>query len=281
MRLLQGKFQFTRLGPEHTDSVMAVPHCVLTGLPLPSMESLVAVSQFLAEILQARGELFPTNVTAASVLRGPAECAELTSGVDLLLMTSPNACSQADHFIEAAWRVLERDLCGWEGVEDWVSGRMLSLNLGRKCVRGSIVVKGGSRSLGRPAATSSRQRGALKQVRPVRSHPQGPDVAFGPHLPPLWDLVHLGRQTPPGGPVGKSRAAGAPVEGPSADCPVAEDKPILEEGLAVKCQEHGIIKPWEVWQSSPHPRNVSSRERGLSLPAGGLCLRTRNLLVLL
>lgn len=79
----------------------------------------------------------------------------------------------------------------------------------------------------------------------------------------------------------KRRAAGALVEGSSADCPVAGDKPILEEGLAVKCQEHRIIKPWEVWQSSPHPRNVSSRERGLSLPEGGLCLRTRNLLVLL
>lgn len=68
MRLLQGKSQFTGLGPEHVDSAMAVPHCVLTGLPLPSMESLEAVSHFLAEILQARGELFPTTVTAASVL---------------------------------------------------------------------------------------------------------------------------------------------------------------------------------------------------------------------
>lgn len=81
----------------------------------------------------------------------------------------------------------------------------------------------------------------------------------------------------------KSRAAEAPVEGSSADCPVAGDKPILEEGIAVKCQEHGIIKPWEVWQSVnvAHPRNVPSRERGLSLPVGGLCLRARNLLVLL
>lgn len=81
VRLLQGKSRFTRLGPEHIDSAMAVPHCVLTDSP-PSMESLVAVSHFLAEILQARGELFSTNDTAASVLRGPAECAELTSGAD-------------------------------------------------------------------------------------------------------------------------------------------------------------------------------------------------------
>lgn len=37
-----------------------------------------------------------------------------------------------------------------------------------------------------------------------------------------------------------SRAAGALVEGSSADCPVAGDKPVLEEGIAVQCQEHGI-----------------------------------------
>lgn len=54
-----------------------------TVLPLPSMESLEGVSHFLAEILQARGELFPTNDTPASILQGPAECAELTSGADL------------------------------------------------------------------------------------------------------------------------------------------------------------------------------------------------------
>lgn len=94
------------------------------------MEGLEGVSHFLAEILQARGELFPTNDTPASVLRGPAECAELSSAADLPGMTSPNACSQADHFIEAAWRVLERDLCGWEGMEGWVSGRDAEMEFG-------------------------------------------------------------------------------------------------------------------------------------------------------
>lgn len=51
-------------------------------------------------------------------------------------MTSPNACSQADHFIEAAWRVLERDLRGWKGVEGWVSGRDAEMEFGvQMCAR--------------------------------------------------------------------------------------------------------------------------------------------------
>lgn len=95
------------------------------------MESLEGVSHILAEILQARGELFLTNDTPASVLRGPAECAELTSGADIT-----NACSSAEHFLEAAWRVLERDLCGWEGVEGWVSGKDAEMEFGvQMCVR--------------------------------------------------------------------------------------------------------------------------------------------------
>lgn len=78
----------------------------------------------------------------------------------------------------------------------WKAGspvEMLRWNLGCKYVQGSIVARGRIRSLGRPAAASSQQRGTLKEVWPVRSYPQGPDVASGPHLPPLWDLLHLGR----------------------------------------------------------------------------------------
>lgn len=37
----------------------------------------------------------------------------------------------------------------------------------------------------------------------------------------------------------KTCAMGALMEGPSADCPAAGDKPILEESANVQCKEHG------------------------------------------
>lgn len=43
---------------------------------------------------------------------------------------SPNAHSQAGHFIEAVWRVLKRGLLGCKGVAGWVSGRDAEMEIG-------------------------------------------------------------------------------------------------------------------------------------------------------
>lgn len=112
-------------------------------------------------------------------------------------MTSLNACPQKGHSIEAAWKVLERGLFGWESVSDRVSGRDAEMEFGVKMfTRIHSCERKEQKSLGGPGVVSTQQWGALKQVCPIRSHPHGPDAAFVPHPPQLWNLIRLGRWSP-------------------------------------------------------------------------------------
>lgn len=166
----------------------------------------------------------------------------------------------------------------------WKAGspvEMLRWNLGCKCVQGSIVARGRIRSLGRPAAASSQQRGNSEGSMACQKSPSGARCSLWTSSPSIVGSGPPGEVEPLGWTsLAKSCAARAPVEGSSADCPAAGDKLILEEGIAVQCKEHGIKGSGRSGIHRIHSVFPVGRADS-ACQWEGLSLRARNLLVLL
>lgn len=136
--------------------------------------------------------------------------------------------------------MLERDLCGWEGMEGWVSSRDAEMEFGVQiCTRVHSCKRKDQKSR-ETCCSLITAAGNSEGSMACQKLPSGARCGLWTSSPSVVGSAPPGKVEPLRWTSLAKSAARAPVEGSSADCPVAGDKPILEEGIAVQCKEHGI-----------------------------------------